>query len=162
MSTSNTVTKTDLQNIINAIFPATTEDMSQAQIDAFVASLSCVGINAVDYVVEEGSGYNGRYRKWNSGRAEWWYHTYSASGLTTAVWTSPVYYADSTSWANIWNGLFNDVPTDVLCTSNNSQVIGVVPYSFSSSGISNLRFLTIGAKTNVAYAFSVYAIGTWK
>lgn len=43
MSTSNTVTKTDLQNIINAIFPATTEDMSQAQIDAFVASLNCQG-----------------------------------------------------------------------------------------------------------------------
>lgn len=43
MTTSNTVTKTDLENIINAIFPATTEDMTQAQIDAFVASLACHG-----------------------------------------------------------------------------------------------------------------------
>ena len=51
MSTSNTVTKTDLQNIINAIFPATTEDMSQAQIDAFVASLSCVGLVGNAYVI---------------------------------------------------------------------------------------------------------------
>ena len=41
MSTSNTITKTDLQNIINAIFPATTEDMTEAQIDAFIDSLDC-------------------------------------------------------------------------------------------------------------------------
>lgn len=48
MTTSNTVTKTDLENIINAIFPATTEDMTQAQIDAFVASLNTSGTSVLD------------------------------------------------------------------------------------------------------------------
>ena len=43
MTTSNTITKTDLENIINAIFPATSEDMTQAQIDAFVAGLAING-----------------------------------------------------------------------------------------------------------------------
>ena len=68
MTTSNTVTKTDLQNIINAIFPATTEDMTQAQINAFVASLNVSGINAADYIVEEGTSDGWAYRKWHSGR----------------------------------------------------------------------------------------------
>lgn len=40
---SETITRNDLTNIINEIFPATTEDMTQAQIDAFVASLDYQG-----------------------------------------------------------------------------------------------------------------------
>lgn len=47
MTTSNTITKTDLENIINAIFPATSEDMTQAQIDAFIASLNVNGGNGL-------------------------------------------------------------------------------------------------------------------
>lgn len=40
---SETITRNDLTNIINEIFPATTEDMTQAQIDDFVASLNTSG-----------------------------------------------------------------------------------------------------------------------
>jgi len=46
MSTSETITRTDLANILNEVLPST----------------------AVDYIVEQGTNY----RKWNSGLAECW------------------------------------------------------------------------------------------
>lgn len=116
----------------------------------------------VDYIVEEGSVSNGQYRKWNSGKAEFWAHIYSANGMTTAAWTSPIYYADRTDWANIWSGVFNTSPTYVYTTSSNSQFMSVYPYNYNSSGIANLRFISVGAKSNAEYGFSVYAVGTWK
>ena len=115
-----------------------------------------------DYVVEEGTVTGGWYRKWQSGKAECWCHRSNASGLTTANWVSPVAYMDSTSFSSIWNGVFNATPDTVVCTSNDSQTISVYPYTITSTGISRLRFLTLGAKSNIAYAFSVYAVGTWR
>ena len=116
----------------------------------------------VDYIVEENTVTNGLYRKWASGKAEFWYHYSNNSGLTTSVWVSPVYYADFTSFSNIWNGVFNGTPSYLVCTSNNSQIISVFPYSWTSTGIASLRFLTLNAKNNVSYHFSAYAVGTWK
>ena len=115
-----------------------------------------------DYVVEEGTVTNGSYRKWHSGKAEFWYHYSSNSGLTTSTWVSPVCYKDVTSFSSIWNGVFNASPSSVICTSNDSQVISVYPFNWTSTGIASLRFLTLNAKNNVAYSFSVYAVGTWQ
>lgn len=116
----------------------------------------------VDYVVEEGGvGTNATYRKWKSGLAEFWYHVSNNTGVTTSVWVSPIYYMDSSSWANIWAGVFNATPRDVIITSNNSQFLSIYPYAWTVNGISQVRFLSVGAKSSAAYAFSLYAIGTW-
>lgn len=115
-----------------------------------------------DYIVEEGTVTNGFYRKWHSGKAEFWYRYRADSGLTTSAWVSPVYYQDKPAFSNIWNGVFNATPNYVVCTSNDSQTIACYPFSWTSTGISNLRFLTLNAKSNIAYGFSVYAVGTWK
>ena len=116
----------------------------------------------VDYIVEEGSkGTYGYYRKWNSGKAEYWYH-YNVTGVTTAVWVAPIYYLDSTSFGNIWSGIFNRAPFSVTASSNFSQFISIVPYSYSETGILSLRFLSVGAKTNYTVPISIYAYGTWK
>ena len=117
----------------------------------------------IDCVVEQGAvGANSSFRKWNSGRAEFWYHINSSGGATTSVWTAPIYYADYPSWSNVWAGVFSESPNQVIVTSNNSQFISIFPYLWTINGISNMRFISVGAKSNVAYAFSVYAIGRWK
>ena len=53
MSTSNTITKNDLQNIINAIFPATTEDMTQAQISTFISSLNISSVLLSQFIITD-------------------------------------------------------------------------------------------------------------
>lgn len=159
--TANTIAEFDSNAHINS------EDMSSQDVSDFVDGLNTSGINAVDYVIREGAtvdttSQQGYYRKWHSGKAEFWYHYNADSGLTTSAWVSPVYYQDKTEFSSIWDGVFNATPYYVTCTSNNSQVISVYPFSWTSTGISTLRILTLNAKSNVGYNFSIYAVGTWK
>jgi hypothetical protein len=96
MSTDNTITKTDLKNILEEIgniggsgdaTPTPTanataafdssahinsEDMTSSEVEDFVDELDVSGINAVDYIVEQGTSGIWTYRKWNSGVAECW------------------------------------------------------------------------------------------
>lgn len=118
---------------------------------------------AKDFVVEEGTSTDGRsrWRKWNSGRAEFWYH-YNVVGVTTAVWITPIYYMDTSAFGSIWNGVFNGSPFSVHCDSNGSQFISIIAYSWNSSGITSLRYLSVGAKSNNTVPTSIYAVGTWK
>lgn len=114
------------------------------------------------YIIAEGVSSGGAtYRWWNNGKAEAWYHGSSATGLTTAAWVSPVYYKDFTSFSSIWSGVFTMAPTYVTCTSNDSQIFSVYPFSYTQGGITNLRMLTLNAKNNASYDFSVYAVGYW-
>ena len=113
----------------------------------------------VDYIVEQGSGWSGYYRKWSSGNAEYWYNEGSSSGLNTTVWREPIWYGDY-SRSNLWSGLFNSTPR-VYASSNHQWVIGVLPYSITKDGC-YLRYLTIGQASGQAYGASLYARGTWK
>lgn len=117
----------------------------------------------VDYVVEEGRSTDGRtrWRKWNSGRAEFWYH-HNVIGVTTAVWTAPIYYMDTSTFSSIWDGVFNSPPFSVHCDSNSSQFISAVAFAWNSNGITSFRYLSVGAKTNSTVPTSIYAMGTWK
>ena len=163
MSTSNTLTKTDLANILNEIVAIDGTDMTSQEIEDFVDSLDTTAIHAVDYVVEEGTSTDGRgrWRKWNSGRAEFWYH-YNVVGVTTTVWTTPIYYMDTAAFGNIWSGVFNASPFSVYCDSNSSQFISVIAYAWNSTGITSLRYLSVGAKSDNNVPTSIYAVGTWK
>lgn len=116
-----------------------------------------------DYVVEQGASGNGHYRKWNSGKAEFWWH-YNVTSVTTAVWVSPIYYLDSTAttFTQMWSGVFNSAPYYVSTSTNNSQFISIIPTSYNANGIANMRFISVGAKSNNTVPISVYAEGTWK
>lgn len=142
-------------------------DMSAQQLSDFINSLNPSAnpsaANVADYVEEEGSlSERDYYRKWHSGKAEFWYRIHMSSGLTTAAWSSPIYYGDSTAFVSIWQGVFTVAPSQVLVASNFSQIISMIPMSWDANGITNLRYITVGAKSNSAYGFSVYAIGRWK
>jgi autotransporter adhesin len=119
-------------------------------------------IQMTDFVVEQGiiNTYT-HYRKWNSGKAECWYNR-NVTDITTSAWINPIYYKDSTAFGSIWNGLFNAAPQSVTATSNNSQVMSIVPFAYNANGISSLRILTCGAKSNISGVISIYATGTWK
>lgn len=119
-------------------------------------------LGIVDYVVEEGtiSTYT-TYRKWASGKAECWYYR-NVTGVTTSVWTTPIYYMDTSTFSNIWSGLFNTTPQAVYASSNSSQVINVCVYAFSKNGATSVRYLTCGAKSSMDAPTSFYAVGTWK
>ena len=70
------ITKNDLKNILEEIVHLDGTDMSQQDLADFIDSLGVKGIQAVDYVVEQGTmtvaSQTWTYRKWNSGVAEAW------------------------------------------------------------------------------------------
>ena len=127
---------------------------------------STIQAKFINYIIEEkylyDTYYNAHYIKYANGEAEYWAHCSNSIGINTSTWTSPIAYMDSISFDNIWSGVFNAVPHYVLCTSNNSQLIGVYPYAWTETGISQIRFLTVGTKTGIGYNFTIYARGTWK
>lgn len=112
-----------------------------------------------DFIVEQGTGWGGYYRKWNSGKAEYWYNESSSSGLNTALWREPIWYGDY-SRSNLWSGLFNSTPK-VYASSNHQWVISVLPFSITQNGC-YLRYLTIGQASDQAYGAALYVVGTWK
>lgn len=60
MSYSETITRTDLTNILNEVLPSV----------------------AVDYIVEQGTSGDWTYRKWDSGIYECWRRTANGSAVT--------------------------------------------------------------------------------
>lgn len=155
--TADTTAKFDLSAHMNST------DMTSTEITNFVNSLNVSNINAIDYIVEEGAASQGSYyRKWNSGKAEYWYRIYNSSGVTTSVWSSPIYYADYNSWSTIWQGVFNVSPTQVITSSNHSQFISIMPTAWDVNGVTSMRFVSVGSRSSSPYGFSLYALGTWK
>ena len=157
MTTSNTVTKTDLQNIINAIFPATTEDMTQAQIDAFVASLNCVGINAVDYVVEQGVSSDTTYRKWNSGVAECWIYTTQNVAINS---TYGSLYQGTWQWQFPFE--FTSAPIAVCSYFKWGTGASWGTVSVTNKGSATLRGIDTTSRASGSTVIQAYAKGYWK
>ena len=69
---SETITKNDLTNILNEIVAIDGTDMTAQEIDDFVDSLNIASINAVDYIVDEGTDNGWIYKKYNNGTFDAW------------------------------------------------------------------------------------------
>lgn len=155
---SKTITQNDLTNILNEIFPATSDDMTPAQIEDFVQSLNAVATSSVDYIVEQGISGIWTYRKWNSGIAEcWgiytetsvaWSATTAASGgyraTTSAIpfpftfAATPVVNAQSNSTSNdYWGTIANS-------TATTTQVIVIIDRGATATGKVNLAIQVSG------------------
>lgn len=136
---------------------------------ATTAAAARANLGISDCVVETGSGsvVNGtyNYRMWSSGLSEYWYTIEMSTGVTTKVWTSPICYNDYTTWAGLFDasrkGLFTSRP-HVTISSRNSQFLAFIPYGITNAGIGTIRPISVNAKSNNSYAFSLYAVGTWK
>ena len=136
---------------------------------AKTAAAARTNLGISDCVVEIGSGsvVNGtyNYRMWSSGLSEYWYTIEMSTGVTTKVWATPICYNDYTTWAGLFDasrsGLFTSRP-HVTISSRDSQFLAFIPYSITTAGIGTIRPISVNAKSNSPYSFSLYAVGTWK
>lgn len=149
--TASKISKFDSSAHINS------DDMSAQDVSDFVDGLNVSGINAVDYIVEQGISGIWTYRKWNSGIAECWSY---GSNKTLAV--SSAYgngYYGATQTLTFPSGLFNSAPNSAITllggdglwagiSSNSSTSVTYYPYAIASG--------------NHTFAEAVTAIGTWK
>lgn len=134
-------------------------DMTSQEIEDFVDSLNITSINAVDYVVEQGTSDSWNYRKWNSGTYECW-RFYSAS---IAVNTSSAGYGGYRS-AEIdlaFPITFTGVPVVTATAGTGSQGAWI---NNSPSTVSTAKFYFSSAQSLSAgtRTISIYAIGKWK
>ena len=103
MTTSNTITKEDLKNVLNEVLPN----------------------SAVDYIVEQGTSGIWTYRKWNSGIAECWGRI-SISGLTTNT-PLPFTFANTSyeTQVTLINNTNTATNVTAIVSNTNSVSIGV-------------------------------------
>lgn len=133
------------------------------------AARSNLGINASnlgikDYVVEEGAGTasGSYYRKWASGRAEYW-HKFNPGSLTIGTARGNLYsgsYFDS----SFESGLFNNMP-QVNCyahLSTDAYVIGTQVKTISKDKLTLRLWASGKVASNAGYNVHIYAFGTWK
>ena len=128
------------------------------------AAVARANLGISDCVVEQGAGTaNGSYyRKWASGRAEYW-HKFNPGAYTIGTARGNLYsgsYFDS----SFESGLFNSVP-QVNCYAHlgtDAYVIGTQVKTISKDKVT-LR-LWAGGKvaSNSGYNIHIYAFGTWK
>ena len=157
---SETITRNDLTNILNEIVAIDGTDMTAQEISNFVDSLNVTGINAVDYVVEQGSGNGWKYRKWESGRLEQWYESYFMSyNVNTArgsfysgAWTTLTFPVAFTSSHTV---------TACATISTDAYIILAQVEEFNTDTV-KMRLVSSGSMSGNNYRVFAYAEGTWK
>lgn len=115
------------QILADATDAAVAEAVPEAVAQAKTETLAALG----DYVIEEGTRGNWKYRKWNNGKIEAW-GSYTFSAKQGTAWTGGLYYSDET--VSIPSGIFTAAPRKYV-TSNSSQWS---PYSAWGSGTTSM------------------------
>lgn len=121
----------------------------QDAINAAVAQAKTETLAALgDYVIEEGTSGNWKYRKWNSGKIEAW-GSYSFSAKQGTSWAAGLYYTDET--ISFPAGIFTAAPRKYI-TANSSQW---TPYSTWGSGTTSMtiRFTKPNANNSAGGAY---------
>lgn len=136
MSNSETITRTDLTNILNEVLPNT----------------------SVDYIVEQGTSGDWTYRKWNSGVAECWgIHT----GTTNIATTWGSMYVCSAITILFPSGLFTNSP--IVSGSNAGGLAGIfIAATTVSKDSVNVQLARGPSASNANYSVNIHAYGTWK
>lgn len=131
--------------------------MAQLKDTTIDGSLTINGNVVADYVVEQGSGTNYKWRKWNSGKIELWY-TYSKSTTISTVWGNM--YRDASASTLTYPITFNSVE-QILSSVTGDSADGAMVMLFN--GKTTPKFYLIrGASLTTATAFRVdfYVVGT--
>lgn len=136
-------------------------DMSAAEVSAFVAGLNFSGTITTDFVVDQGISGVWTYRKWNSGIYECW-------GTITGSWsvnTSSAAYGGYRSAACTipsYPFAFIGTPTvTAVCSNGNSAGAWLNHVEPSTTG-GTFYFSAASALSAANRAISIYALGTWK
>ena len=131
---------------------------------AATAAEACNNLGIGDYIVEEGAGTasGSYYRKWASGRAEYW-HKFNPGAMTIGT-ARGSFYTGNYFKTSFHSGLFTDVPqvehNAHIATS--SYVIGTQIENVTKDNC-EIRIWSSGSiAQNSGYTISIYAFGTWK
>lgn len=115
-----------------ATFNGIANQILQDAINAAVAQAKTETLAALgDYVIEEGTSGNWKYRKWNSGRVEMW-GSYSFSAKQGTSWAAGLYYTDET--ISFPAGIFTAAPRKYV-TPNSSQWAAYSAWGSSTSAL---------------------------
>ena len=125
---------------------------------------ACSNLGIDDYVVEEGVGTESGsyYRKWASGRAEYW-HKFNPGAMTIGT-ARGSFYTGNYFTSNFQSGLFTDVPQveHNVHIATSSYVVGTQIENVTKNNF-EIRIWSSGSiAQNSGYTISVYAFGTWK
>ncbi len=147
MSTGNTITKTDLKNILEQTIP--TIDHIKDQL--------------VDYIIDEGTEGIWSYRKWNNGTAECWGKTavksYACTTQSGNLWyTSDTFNFPTGLFTSVTAGLSNRAPGEGSTPSNTLVTISGRVLSTTQFGI----WVYTPQSTTQSLSITLYAIGRWK
>lgn len=159
---SETVTRNDLTAILNEVLP-NPADMTPQEVEDFVDGLNVTGINAVDYVVEQGTSGIWTYRKWASGIAECWgIHTHSVTSWH--AWGS-LYESIPATYATYPTDLFTSTPLVMIVNATTANgICGIELYQGSPSKDQTPNFHFLRPSTGSAFTANanIYAKGRWK
>lgn len=114
-----------------AVAEAVPEAVAQAVPDAVAETLAALG----DYVIEDGTSGNWKYRKWNSGKVEMW-GSYAFSAKQGTSWAAGLYYTDET--ISFPAGIFTAAPRKYV-TSNSSRWAAYSAWGSSTAALT-VRF----------------------
>lgn len=115
---SESITRNDLEAILNEVFPAATEDMTQDQIDAFLAALNIHSSDNTPYVWK----LQARSITQNAGTKDYW--TMPDTMLAKSGYTRvPIAYGTSNS---------SVCPVGTLLASDNTVKVQTYNYAGSS------------------------------
>lgn len=133
---SETITRNDLENILNEVLPST----------------------AVDYIVEQGTSGIWTYRKWNSGVAECWGLDSASFAMTTQIGSSGHYYAIRTVSISAL-GLLTIQNVQAI-GQGGGYYFSTKVEDYTTSQIRLTAFSILSYTQNITH--SIYIIGTWK
>ena len=128
------------------------------------AAEACSNLGIKDYIVEEGAGTasGSYYRKWASGRAEYW-HKFNPGAMTIRT-ARGSFYTGNYFNSSFESGLFTDVPQveHNVHIATSSYVVGTQIENVTKDNF-EIRIWSSGSITqNSGYTISIYAFGTWK
>ena len=128
------------------------------------AAEACNNLGIGDYVVEEGAGTasGSYYRKWASGRAEYW-HKFNPGAMTIGT-ARGSFYTGNYFKTSFHSGLFTDVPQveHNVHIATSSYVVGTQIENVTKDNC-EIRIWSSGSMAqNSGYTISIYAFGTWK
>ena len=137
-------------------------DMTSSEVTSFVNGLNMTGSKTADYVVEQGTDGVWTYRKWQSGIAECWGITPTASYAITSTYGS-LYYVDATLCTFPTN-LFISVPAvNIARTPNGGVGTGLVFAAINSVTTTNVKaYIANSTSGTWNFNFSISAKGRWK
>lgn len=119
--------------------------------------LNSLNILSVNYITEEGTDNNWKYRKWNNGRCEAWNSTLDLGTLSPTTWVAPIRYVD----ANVaMPTLFIAEPEPVVVATSQTPQWWVVRCDVQSPKLA-IRLATVASSSQRAI-IEIYMFGRWK